>query len=316
MKEMGGYFELEMENKNNSIHTNAIALNTARNALEYILIANKYEKIYIPYFTCEVILQPIKKLKIAYSFYSINEDLEPIFDFSILNKKTAFLYTNYFGIKEKYIKNKLPQLPNIIIDNAQSFFSAEYANFDSFNSARKFFGVPDGAYLYSKKKIKQNFETAISYNRMEHLLIRLDINAQTGYAFFKKNESHLHNLPIQKISNLTTQILSTIQYKKIATIRKNNFLYLHKNLINFNKLKIDILKNSIPLSYPLILKKEGVYKKLIKNNIYIPLYWQNLLNDTQNSNTIEYIYAKKILHLPIDHRINYEHLNTILKIIL
>ena len=316
MNEIGGYFGLELNQANNIYHPNAIALNTARNAIEYLLIANNYKKIYIPYFTCEVILQPIKKLKIAYSFYSINEDLEPIFDFNLLNKNTAFLYTNYFGIKDKYIQNKLPKLTNIIIDNAQSFFSNEYAYFDSFNSARKFFGVPDGAYLYSQKKINQKFDTAISYKRMEHLLIRLDINAQTGYEFFKKNDESLHHLPIQKMSNLTTQILSTIQYKKIATIRKNNFLYLHKNLINFNKLKIDILKNSIPLSYPLILKKEGVYKKLIKNNIYIPLYWQNLLNETQNSNTIEYIYAKKILHLPIDHRINYEHLNTILKIIL
>ena len=314
MNEIGGYFGLELNQANNIYHPNAIALNTARNAIEYLLIANKYKKIYIPYFTCEVILQPIKKLKIAYSFYSINEDLEPIFDFNLLNKNTAFLYTNYFGIKDKYILNKLPKLTNIIIDNAQSFFSNEYAYFDSFNSARKFFGVPDGAYLYSQNKINQKFDTAISYKRMEHLLIRLDINAQTGYEFFKKNDESLHYLPIQKMSNLTTQILSTIQYKKIATIRKNNFLYLHNNLHNFNLLKIGLNKNAVPLTYPLLLSKKINKKKLINNYVYVAQYWPNVKQWTK-ANQLENKLSEQIIHLPIDQRYNENDLTHILNIL-
>ena len=74
---IGGYFELEL-NKSIDYHRNAIALNTARNALEYILIAKKYQKVYIPYFTCDVILEPFQKLNIAYEFYKIDENFECI----------------------------------------------------------------------------------------------------------------------------------------------------------------------------------------------------------------------------------------------
>ena len=65
MKAIGGYFELELQ-KNEEYHKDALSLNTGRNALEYILKANAYKKIYIPYFTCDVLLQPILKLKLKY----------------------------------------------------------------------------------------------------------------------------------------------------------------------------------------------------------------------------------------------------------
>ena len=57
MSAIGGYFELEL-NKQGEYHQDAIRLNTGRNALEYIILANNYKKIYIPYITCAVLLQP------------------------------------------------------------------------------------------------------------------------------------------------------------------------------------------------------------------------------------------------------------------
>ncbi|MES2779041.1 MAG: hypothetical protein V4651_03990, partial [Bacteroidota bacterium] len=78
MKSIGGYFELELSVKD-SFHKDAIALNTGRNALEYLLLANSYSKIYLPYYSCEALLEPMVKLNIAYEFYPINNDLEPEF---------------------------------------------------------------------------------------------------------------------------------------------------------------------------------------------------------------------------------------------
>lgn len=72
---IGGYFELELR-RGEHYHKNALCINTARNCFEYILLARKYKKIYIPFFTCEVMLQPLHKHHIEYEFYSINFDLE------------------------------------------------------------------------------------------------------------------------------------------------------------------------------------------------------------------------------------------------
>ena len=45
---IGGYFELELRS-GERYHKDALCLNTARNCFEYILLARKYKKVYIPY---------------------------------------------------------------------------------------------------------------------------------------------------------------------------------------------------------------------------------------------------------------------------
>ena len=60
MDVIGGYFSLELP-LIEEYHKNAIRLNTGRNCLEYILRVRGYKKVYIPYYTCEVILEPFKK---------------------------------------------------------------------------------------------------------------------------------------------------------------------------------------------------------------------------------------------------------------
>ena len=144
---IGGYFELELR-KGEEYHNHAIRLNTGRNALELILKTKKYSKVFIPYFTCDTVLEPFNKLGIDYEFYSINKKLEPVFNYQKIQADMGFLYTNYFGIKDDFISIIAKKLKNLIIDNAQSFFSKPLEGIDTFYSARKFFGVPDGAYLY------------------------------------------------------------------------------------------------------------------------------------------------------------------------
>ena len=78
MDAIGGYFELaDCEQVDNFPHRNGVLLNTGRNALEYILRTIKQiSHIYIPYFTCEVVLEPIKRLGIPYSNYHITPCFE------------------------------------------------------------------------------------------------------------------------------------------------------------------------------------------------------------------------------------------------
>lgn len=63
---IGGYFGLELQKKK-EYHQNAIRLNTGRNAFEYILRAKNYTKVYLPYYTCDVMLEPINKLNLKYN---------------------------------------------------------------------------------------------------------------------------------------------------------------------------------------------------------------------------------------------------------
>src|SRR5690554_3350732 len=64
---IGGYFELELP-VTEEFHRNAIRLNTGRNVFEYILRAKNYKMVYLPFYTCDVMLEPITKLNLKYKF--------------------------------------------------------------------------------------------------------------------------------------------------------------------------------------------------------------------------------------------------------
>src|SRR5690606_12558742 len=146
-------------------HSEAIHLNTARNAFEYILRAQEYKKVYIPYYTCDVMLEPIKKLNLQHEFYHVDERFEPLFDYGNVAGEEAFLYTNYFGLKDGFISKLAPDCRNLIVDNSQALFADPIEGVDTFYSPRKFVGIPDGAYLYSNKKISQQLPKDVSHER-------------------------------------------------------------------------------------------------------------------------------------------------------
>ncbi|WP_221406816.1 hypothetical protein, partial [Elizabethkingia anophelis] len=173
---IGGYFQLELCENKPFQYSDLILLNTARNCLEYILRAKGYKKIYIPYFTCDVLLEPINKLNIDYQFYDIDDSLEPIFDYDRVGGNEVFLATNYFGIKTKFIEDLSSKVKNLIIDNAQAFFAKPLLGIDTFYSPRKFVGVSDGGILATKKILEGSLEKDFSYERMSHLLKRIDLS--------------------------------------------------------------------------------------------------------------------------------------------
>jgi hypothetical protein len=218
MNAIGGYFSLEIDKKS-EYHSEAIHLNTGRNALEYILVSRCYKKIYLPHYTCDSLLEPIRKLGLLHEFYFINEKFEPIFDFSLIKEDECFLYTNYFGLKDDFIYTLKIRCANLIIDNAQAFYAEPLEYTDTFYSPRKFFGVADGAYLYTTKIIETELERDISYGRFAHLLRRVDVSAENGYSFFINNDKSLSNMPIMRMSKLTQKILSSIDYEDIAACR-------------------------------------------------------------------------------------------------
>lgn len=311
---IGGYFELEL-NKRIEYHRDAIALNTARNALEYILTAKKYHKVYIPYFTCDVILEPFQKLNIAYEFYNIDENFEPIFDYNKISENQAFLYTNYFALKDKFIKFLAEKTYNLIIDNAQSFFSKPLQGLDTFYSPRKFFGVPDGAYLYSDTKLGQELKTDKSITKFSHLLKRIDNSAEEGYLDFINNDRSLKNNPIKKMSSLTSELLASINYESIVAIRKENMAYLHFSLSGSNKLKFDTKEIGVPMVYPLLTEDGiGLRKHLINNKIFTAKYWPNVTNWVKK-NSLEYFLVENLVAIPIDQRYTENDMNFILNII-
>ncbi|WP_157418035.1 hypothetical protein [Aequorivita capsosiphonis] len=301
-KEIGGFLELELNDLGSLYHDKAVAVNTGRNALEYILKTNEYSKIYLPYFTCEATLEPLRKLDIAYSFYNIDNELRPIFDFTTIKKNEGFIYPNYFGLCNSIVEQLILKCERLILDNAQAFFYQPKKSTPSFYSPRKFFGVSDGGFLYNEIKLNIKLERDSSLKRLTHITGRLEQDAENFYTHYQLTEISLQDEPIKKMSKFTEKILSTVDYDEVKNKRQQNYGSLHREFCSVNKLKLLVLKDEVPLCYPLLLTNgSDIKQKLIDNKIYVPTYWPNVLEWT-TPNSFEYNLTKNLLCLPLDQR--------------
>lgn len=313
MESIGGYFSLELP-RYEEYHKDAIKLNTGRNCLEYILRSRKYKKVYIPYYTCEVIFEPLKKTGTEYEYYHINYDLELVSDVCI-GKDEALLYTNYYGLKQRYVEHLAERYgQQLIIDNTQAFYAKPIEGIDTFYTCRKFFGVPDGAYLYTNKMLDIELEQDESHDRFSSLLKRIDISPEAGYSDFREVSKSLIGQPIKRMSKLTERLMQSIDYDDVAKKRRENFMQLHKALCDSNHLNLPLEDDVVPMVYPYMVSQEGSREKLIENKIFVARYWPNVLDWTEKS-SIEYQFTEQMLPLPIDQRYDIEDMNRIIKTI-
>lgn len=300
-KAIGGYLELELPCLE-EYHKKSIKLLTGRHCVELLIIERRINMIYMPYFSCDVLLEPCVRNNVKVVFYSINEQFEIQEELKIGDKQ-YLLYPNYFGLKSKYIHTLANSYKNIIIDNAQAFFDRPIPAIDTFYSARKFIGVADGAYLYTNVNISTKIEPSISINRFQHLIERIDKSPEDGYEGYTNNESSFAQLPLSYMSSLSNRILKGVNYQLIADKRKANFNYLHTALKPFNQLTNLIDKSDYigPLIYPFWTSNKELRRELINNRIYIAKYWPNVLKRVSQK-SIEYRLTEEVIPLPIDQR--------------
>lgn len=312
---IGGFFELESFINGSSYHNNAIALTTGRACIALILELTKPTRIYIPFYVCNSVIDPIKKSGIEYIFYEINKDLEPK-KVPNLSNSELFLCINYFGLKGDYC-NKIAATygEKIIIDDTHNFFNKGRQGAYSFTSARKYFGTPDGSYLYgvSKKcieKIPRNNNVSILHN-----IERLEKRYESAYILYKKSES-LFDSTIKKISYISEIILNSIDYEHIKEKRIENYKYLQENIGFLNTFSLPYLSEiDAPFCYPFVPEKGIDKQELHQVGLFIPTFWSDVSKRNIDGYEFEKHLSLQMLPLPIDHRYGREEMKRIVEII-
>ncbi|MFT5635028.1 MAG: hypothetical protein ACI89T_000459 [Cognaticolwellia sp.] len=314
-KYIGGFFELELPKNNNVIHNNAIALSNGRACLNLIIKQIKPVKVYLPFYTCDALFSPLENKNINFEFYAINENFEPI-NLPKIKSDELLIYINYFGIKDTFsnaLSNKYQQ--NVIIDNTHQFFHYGYENSFSFTSARKHFGVPDGAYLYGK--IDSDLMVDIKENKnisIVHHIQRLLDEQVIAYQNYLKYEASLTD-EITYISKLSRRLLQEVNYKKVQKTRLENYKTLHDGLGKYNLIALDNSPVQSPFCYPLLLKNPINRKLFYNNNIFIPTLWGDILKRDCSTFKQEVEFTTNILPLPIDHRYSESEMKEIINFI-
>jgi hypothetical protein len=299
-KVIGGFFELELPTSSLSYHTSAIALSTGRACLRLMIKNLKITKCYVPFYTCDALYDPFRLENVELEYYGLNEDLEPAW-LPDLNQGEYFLYINYFGIKSSAVEKLIEHYSDsVLIDNTHLFFHKGYKDNWSFTSARKYFGVPDGAYLYAPMVIDLDYPrfTDASVN---HNVLRLLGKQEESYKAYEAYEKSLTS-EIQKISVVSERLLALIKYEDVKEIRRNNFNYLHSHLGDINKLEIDIARDDVPFAYPFIASEVVDKKAFYKENLFVPSLWFDPCRRSDPKFAFDSELSNRLLPLPVDHR--------------
>lgn len=313
MKEYGGYIEFET-NHGAMLHEDAIALNCGRGALEYLCRAKNIEKLFLPYFLCSSVPDLCDKINIEYEYYHIDKDFCPIFDKRLKENEWLYIVNFYGQLDDELIKSWKEKYETIIIDNAQSYYQNPVEGVDTLYTCRKYFGVPDGAFLYTDKQLNRELPVDESFDRMHFLLGRFERSASEFYSEYTNNNKLFATEPVKKMSRLTENLLRGIDYCNIAKKRQKNFQYLHEGLKNVNKLKLKIIPYGA-FMYPLWIDKgREIRKELQKKKIYIPTLWPKVL-EICDETMLEYEFAADILPVPVDQRYDKEDMRYLVEVL-
>lgn len=301
MRPIGGFFELETgQTFSGDYHPKACALTSGRACLSVILQHVKPTRVWLPFYSCQAVTEPLQLAHVEYQFYSIDANFDPILP--VLNNHDIVLYINYFGLKTETANRLASQLSErLVVDNTQAFFETSFGGAWSFNSARKFFGVADGAYLYSPNEINgkwpENRDAQTS-----HLVSRLNGNLDVAFTEFKRAEAEFDAIP-RGISGFSRRILAeNVDYQLARERRRRNFDFYDSFLRDQNRLKPARGQEDVPFVYPFLPKISVDRSVFYDAKIYFPWLWQDCIERPGVDYQWERLLANQLLALPVDHR--------------
>lgn len=308
--EIGGYFGLEYFS-GKEYYENLIGVNSARNALLYILKARQVKKLYIPHFLCDSVSGLCQREGYPYEEYSVDRQFRPVF--SKLLEEGEYLYiVNYYG---QLSNGEILELKNrwdrIIVDNVQAFFQKPVQGADTIYSCRKYFGVPDGAYVATDAVLEETLVQDVSMDRMRCILGRFEGTASDYYSDYRATGPLFEELPLRSMSKLTRNILRAVNYEEVRKKRSENYAVLEAALGGHNPLRLRMPEG--PFCYPFYCENGlQLKKKLAEKKIYVPTLWPNVL---QLEDGLEKDYAANILPLPCDQRYDREDMLLMVKVL-
>ena len=314
-REIGGYFELERY-CGSHYHETALHLNCGRGCISYLVEAHHIKSVWIPHYICSSVIDRFNYLDVKINLYYIDSSFQPRWD-TINASDDDYLYlVDFYGqLSDQSIDRAQLLFDNrIIVDESQGFFRTGRENVDTLYTTRKYFGVADGAYLYTNERIERDLEQDESHNRMHYLLGRLERTATEFFEESRRNNRIFDDEPAKQMSAITESLLSAVDYNFVRNRRERNFAFLEQLLAASNKLSP--VSSPGPFCYPLLVENGPAARKaLAAQKIYIPTYWPNVLADV-DIHSLEYHYANNILPLPVDQRYGIDEMRIVVNTIL
>jgi hypothetical protein len=302
VRAVGGFFELETGCGGVLWHRGSVALTSGRACLRAILELTRPARVFVPFYICDAALEPLRLLGIPFEFYGLTPSLDPAAE--AWPADAGVLYVNYFDMKSEGADRLTAALgPRAIVDDTQAFFRRGRAAGWSFNSARKFFGVPDGAYMYGPRTGDLRPAEANDGAQSAHLTSRLAGSQELAYQQYVNAEAQI-SADVRLPSRAASRLLDVLPYDQVRTARRRNFAQLHERLSGMNTLGMDLTldADAAPFCYPFLPSRPSLHQALWQRRIFVPRLWPEVGSRPGKPFAWERDLAARLLPLPIDHR--------------
>ncbi len=297
--EIGGFIEFERYG-GEELHRDALALNCGRSCLAYVVEARGVSSIWVPSFLCDSVVGVLAGYpSVTVREYPVTRELLPDYGSISLEPNDHLYLVDYYGqLTEGDVRHAASLCDGrLVVDEAQGFFAPPVPGVDTLYTCRKFFGVPDGAYLYTNARLNRELPPDESHDRMGFLLGRFERPSSEFYAEYAANNHLFADEPMRTMSPLTHNLLRGIDYGAVSRSREHNFATLHGLLGNVNELEPRTPDG--PFMYPLLVRDGArVRTALREKKIYVPTLWPYALQKDPMARDL----AANILPLPIDQR--------------
>lgn len=315
MKEIGSEFwtnELN-NNYNNKLEFLNIGkdyklLMSGRTAIDFILneISDSKKIVYAPNYCCESMIKPFLDNGYDICYYNVDV-INNKYDIDINFNCSIFFAMSYFGYDmsnmDKYIEIFNKKNITIIEDITHRLLSKKSHNERStylIASLRKWFPLLSGGVAINLKSKFKNDTSNYFVNeefiqikekamnlKKDYMNNKKNNNKEEFLELYKKSNHMIEDYKNKKIDNKSIDILEKLNIDAIKQKRINNCILIEQKLKNNKRIKLlyKYKNGDCPLFVPIILNnRDEVRKKMIENNIYLPVHWpnDNLDNDIYN----------------------------------
>lgn len=307
MMEIGSFIELQFPKglEYYKGETNIARLNSGRVAIWHAFRVLGCEAIWLPYYQCNSVREFLSRKGVTIKYYHIDQNFNPIDLFP--EKNDAVLIVNYFGVMSvKRIQTLAKQFANVIIDNSQAFFSKPIEGCMNVYSARKFVGVPDGAYVIGENAnmYVDEYEQCYSSDTALFLLQRIEYGCEgKTYQTRTINEERIDTEDAKRMSMLTRSILDGTDYNYICIKRQENFSIASSLFGTINQFNPSLYydEGCVPMVYPLVVEDDSLLQKLLDHKHFQGHWWNYLLKEVAKD-SFEYWLSRYIIPITIDQR--------------
>lgn len=311
MDGIGGYLEFE-RCAGRLYHPGAVALNSGRNCLAYLVELRGIERIVLPDFMCDAVGDVCRRMGVQVRRYRVDEGFALPADLSVSDGEWLYVADCYGTLTAGTVERAREASDGrLVVDEVQGFFRRPWPGVDTFYTCRKFFGVPDGAYLATGDgaRLAHGLPAGSSRNRMAHVLGRAEAGSAKFYAAYREAEEQLGKEPVTAMSAVTASLMGAVDFEGVKARRERNFIALRAALGSANLLEPGTPEG--PYMYPLLVGDAlGMREKLAAAGVFVPTLWPNVLQECDPSSWA-YRYSKDILPLPVDQRYGVEEMQIV-----